>query len=1119
MAQIWNIYHHPALDNRDIQLIASQAQKLLGLSQTLQEWHAGPYGATLRFCDVVTFSLVRSMWTKWADVARQSSSNTDKSRSAQFARDRVEHTFESWAVQVSKKLIFADKEQIETPLSESDGDEIVVPNPLFTVPLTTSAVLRNATHPLLGFHITAAQANLTGVSPIGMNEILECDADVQDSLFSAAVAQFGDWTDAFRDAAPRTVIRFTTSECFALCYTLRFSLETGKTCAQHYHGKVGFEALALAESEYGDGGSAPKQFDVIDASTHFRRLNTLNMLVSAGPLLKDLPSSTLYTRNLHRLSDEGNIEELLCGHTTTVSMLLGLVSVEYWTNAKARSTASQVLEVWSKKSPAPTAEHTILGFRHSWKQTKHMPGRDSRASDSLLQASIEDLASLVHSCYQNMYAVRGLKQRPSEEQLKAWGPNQLLASHNHPGTISAFVRSIARRAEVDSTQLFEGFLEKITSDPQLRVCLGAYTLEVPTFGLKLAKSWHWLDLKPKSRPAFSKWATVPPAVAITVVVPTERWKAVTPVMDESDGPRALNAEISGHLRIPDTKAATVYWDTQVSFGTIETESSRDQDNFVVRVQEDQEAWKGSSPMIISYYVPTQFVEAMFSQATVSFSALFSILRPDGREEMAGDTILFPFEKPLSDEEHVFITKYRPRQTGYAITEGVLLDLPKSKTPENDITSSNATFTANFSSQKSADILTVTGRLDITSEEGRRLLADKVPIELEQSSPFTIDIIFGKDRALILPLSFPAPILKDGSKTRIARTTGYIEVIAPLANPSTHPAPLDNYILPTTLLPSSNIPSTLNIPHLNLSTLPILPLEDKSRVSFLTTLTSLMFSARERRIREQTLTAAPESQLLPTPRLNFKESLFTLFMLASGLQGGQTGLFALTHPGRGGIHVLLFVSALRVDAAAQGGGVVLDAAALPFTRALVDSGVLEGFLLVLRVLECCTLTVDDGELALWKRALPALAERCRTSEHAKGCEYKVAGRVPVGMGEGERVLCACGEGKLPEGFVTLPEWETAARYATRVAISPVYASPLVEDVIPPGMAKAAADKREGEGAVMMACRKCGKIGGTPGVKLRKCARCLEVAYCSPECQKTDWKKHRMECKESEVHGMA
>jgi len=55
--------------------------------------------------------------------------------------------------------------------------------------------------------------------------------------------------------------------------------------------------------------------------------------------------------------------------------------------------------------------------------------------------------------------------------------------------------------------------------------------------------------------------------------------------------------------------------------------------------------------------------------------------------------------------------------------------------------------------------------------------------------------------------------------------------------------------------------------------------------------------------------------------------------------------------------------------------------------------------------------------------------------------------------------------------------------------------------------------------MQACRQCGKVGGTPGVKLRKCARCLEVAYCSAECQKTDWRKHRMECKESEGHGMA
>ena len=70
------------------------------------------------------------------------------------------------------------------------------------------------------------------------------------------------------------------------------------------------------------------------------------------------------------------------------------------------------------------------------------------------------------------------------------------------------------------------------------------------------------------------------------------------------------------------------------------------------------------------------------------------------------------------------------------------------------------------------------------------------------------------------------------------------------------------------------------------------------------------------------------------RQNFKESLFAMFMLTSGLQGGQTGLFALSHPQQGGIHVLIFVSAIRLDG--PNGSVVLDAAVLPLTKHLIES---------------------------------------------------------------------------------------------------------------------------------------------------------------------------------------
>jgi hypothetical protein len=164
-------------------------------------------------------------------------------------------------------------------------------------------------------------------------------------------------------------------------------------------------------------------------------------------------------------------------------------------------------------------------------------------------------------------------------------------------------------------------------------------------------------------------------------------------------------------------------------------------------------------------------------------------------------------------------------------------------------------------------------------------------------------------------------------------------------------------------------------------------------------------------------------------------------------------------------------------------------------------------------------VDDAELRLWKRCLPALAERCRTWDHDPAtCEYAAQGRVPLSLEDGKQVLCSCGQGELPDEFIPLPDWETAARYATRVAISPVYASHLVEELIDPALVKAAARGEAWNDGEQMkkACWNCGKTEETEGVRLKKCLRCLEVVYCSSACQKKDWNKHRMECQESDLH---
>ena len=41
-----------------------------------------------------------------------------------------------------------------------------------------------------------------------------------------------------------------------------------------------------------------------------------------------------------------------------------------------------------------------------------------------------------------------------------------------------------------------------------------------------------------------------------------------------------------------------------------------------------------------------------------------------------------------------------------------------------------------------------------------------------------------------------------------------------------------------------------------------------------------------------------------------------------------------------------------------------------------------------------------------------------------------------------------------------------------------------------------------------CAKCCLIGGEP---LKACSICMLIRYCSKECQKADWKSHKLQCK--------
>lgn len=582
------------------------------------------------------------------------------------------------------------------------------------------------------------------------------------------------------------------------------------------------------------------------------------------------------------------------------------------------------------------------------------------------------------------------------------------------------------------------------------------------------------------------WHNIPPVVCITLLVPRSKLSVLTKIDHDKLGTPTVQCLLQPGHSLPDIPRESVFLACRLAFGSVSTRGRPHDDSFEVSVTEDQQGWGGNSALVVSFYVSSFHLLLGPQKGVVAFglhvtpASLFTFGSKLGLE-------LNVYKTTLDNSSNVFITRHSPNLTGFPIVPGF---------SQTDLVASGALHVGADTSSivhvnpAESHIASFTTRLNVTSEDYKAALNNRCEVQNKVLSPCQRAIALGQKLAFVV--NYPTFVRENTCRTRIFRKSSRIEVVAEVATSS---AWMDYpYFLYPVFL-QDNKPVNWNMPNINLDLCPVIDINQREQLDWLNPHISLAMSARERGLYEDQELSRSDGEKI---RLDFKVTLFHLFIRFVGLQGEKHQVFGFTNVANGGIKALVLASTIRIDTGNR--VVVLDCAILPLHQEIMPK--LRKFLAVLSSQGLCQVKVNDAELHLWKHVLPAYVERCRIWDHNADCEYAKAGKIPLNMENEKQFLCSCGNGHFPPNFINgIAHWEEASRYAVRAAISPAFWAPYADDIY-------RGDARRGDDR----CAKCGVTQKKGGGSLLRCAKCKKAWYCSRKCQAADYPRHKGACKQ-------
>ncbi|KAJ6482109.1 hypothetical protein C8R47DRAFT_982261 [Mycena vitilis] len=1080
-AVIWNIFFHMRLDETSLAVLVSHCKKLIDISSTMKQWRSSAYSHFIRMCTEFTLTELRRHWSLYATMhglpsQRIDGIHADFAERSKLARQNIPTAMASSARSAGPLMTKAMESCGQQFLEYwNDGGNFASPtearnstllNPLFVYSLGGEGCsVHYGTNPVVSFHLASMLGN--NRKNISVTDIV-----------AAVQTEFAMWCSSFHASFSKQktpVIRFFVGKATTVCHSLHAYATTGILTTGIPVAKWSTKLVTLDQHEY-LGGGARTAFDVIDTSNLDDHIGSLNVIIAAVPLLPAFPQHfVLYTESLlfHDRDATKEFAESLKNDLSTFGLLVGICPVDYLAGFSSRSNVHELImhDTMQKTSEAGQF-HRVT----TWKSpsSAHLDPR-SGPKPALPIFDSQQLGTRLYDMYQQLFE----KEEPSYFARQAADPSpgslrRALAMSNiiweTRETFAVFLRLVRERLEIPQSRWSETMDRFVTLLQEQKESLGHlsrhdFYARAHFHGVHSAS---FLNVSvPKVGPMAS-WDQVPSLVRIIIVVPRQSLAMLDQISDSIPTP-LLQCEFRGTGR----RTLDIFSSVHAAFGTIIPTGTPARPS--VLFNEDPLGQKGTSPLVASFVAVASLLTvdsvdnievsfAMRSTAGVSWA----LTKTFGSEFRL-------FSAKLMDKDHIYVLPEQPLPTAAPGWQPPAASTSQHNTAMYQLGTEGPLLVE--MDEECELVSRLNFRITIENQRAKQLFGSGCKPVISQKSACVMQLAIGKKTQ---DIAFPFPVVGSQNVLRLARKSLYIEVVVPISGPFRSDGMKLN---PFQVIGEglSFVPWSFHL--LNLSRSPILSTEAPGIKTWLKPHLAWMLSARERK-----LTRTHEND----PLALIKDTINTIFHHASGISGGPVRrVFALQDKPSAECDTIIFIGAVRFDLSAH--TLICDAYVLPLTPALMSKVGAE-FGNLVREGNILNVGVYGDEMKAWKQLLPSFVERCRAWKHANNCEYRTQKMVPLGVEMHLDPLCSCGRAKDVDGMRKEKLWSPFAQSVTRIAISPLFALSYLEPV--------ARDPDAGRCSV---CRGKGKP------KMKRCARCERVRYCSPGCQRKDWTTHKPKCK--------